>query len=174
MKYKDAIKLSMEYLAKDEKTIFIGYNVGFGSQGYGTLKGIPKEKKIETPLAENLMMGLAMGMALEGYRPIVFFERHDFMLNASDGIVNHLSKLEKMSKGQFNLPVIIRAVIGSKSPLYPGVQHIQDFTEAFEKMINFPIYRPANSAEIEKIYKEVKGLKKPVMIIEEKDLYEQE
>jgi len=97
MKYKDAIKQSMEMLAENENTIFLGYNIRYGSKAYGTLTNISNNKKIETPVAENLMVGLATGLALEGYRPIIYFERHDFMLNALDGIVNHLSKIERMS-----------------------------------------------------------------------------
>ena len=172
MIYKEAIKKSMEMLAKEENTIFLGYNVCFGSQGYGTLKDIPQNKKIETPLAESLMMGLGIGMSLEGYRPIIFFERHDFVLNALDGIVNHLDKLESMSKGQFKTPVIIRAVIGSKIPLNPGAQHTQDFTEAFRKMIKFPIYEPKNSQEVIRDYIKAYNSLNPTMVVERRDLYD--
>lgn len=174
MKYKDAVKKSMEMLALEENTVFLGYNVCFGSQAYGTLKDISKEKKIETPVAENLMMGLATGMALGGYRPVVFFERHDFILNALDGIVNHLSKIEKMSKGQFHTPVIIRAVVGSTNPINPGAQHTQDFSEVFKKIADFPVYEPMNSEEVNQVYEEVKRLKKPAMVIERRDLYDKE
>ena len=174
MTYKDSIKRAMETLAKDENAVFIGYNVKFGSQGYGTLKDIPKEKKIETPVAENLMIGLATGMALEGYHPVVFFERHDFMLNALDGIVNHLSKIEKMSLGQFNPSVIIRALVGSKNPLNPGIQHIQDFSKLFKDIVGFPVYEPKTSCEVEEAYNLAKDSKRPVMIIEWKDLYDKE
>ncbi|MDO8528373.1 MAG: hypothetical protein Q7S06_00590 [Nanoarchaeota archaeon] len=172
MKYKEAVKKSMEMLAGENNTLFLGYNICFGSKGYGTMTDIPDEKKIETPLAENLMIGLAMGMSLEGYHPIIFFERHDFMLIALDGIVNHLDKIESMSKGEFHMPVIIRAVIGSTAPLNPGPQHTQDFTEAFKKMIKFPIYEPKTPKEIIECYEKAKNSHTPVMIIEKKDLYE--
>jgi len=174
MKYKDAVKSSMEMLAKDERTFFIGYNIRRGSRAYGTLANVPAEKCIEMPVAENLMVGLATGMALEGYKPVVFFERHDFMLNALDSIVNHLSKLEEMSDGQFCVPVIIRAVIGSRKPIDCGPQHSQDFSEAFKSMVNFPVYRPKNSQEVRKAYKIAKNAKVPVMVIEERSLYENE
>ena len=172
MIYREAIKKSMEMLAKEKNTVFLGYNVCFGSKAYGTLNDIPQDKKIETPLAENLMMGLGMGMSLEGYRPVIFFERHDFVLNALDGIINHLDKLESMSKGQFTTPVIIRAVIGSKIPLNPGVQHTQDFTEAFRRMIKFPIYEPKNAQEVIRDYIKVNNSSGPSMIIERRDLYD--
>jgi len=174
MKYKDAIKQSMEMLAENENTIFLGYNIRYGSKAYGTLTNISNNKKIETPVAENLMVGLATGLALEGYRPIIYFERHDFMLNALDGIVNHLSKIERMSAGDYKTPVTIRAVIGSRYPLNPGPQHTQDFTEAFKKMIDFPIYEPKTSSEVIKTYEIVKNSKRPLMVIERRDLYEED
>ncbi|MCX6746792.1 MAG: hypothetical protein NTU63_01520 [Candidatus Pacearchaeota archaeon] len=174
MKYKDAVKKSMEMLAEKENVVFIGYNVNFGSQGYGTLKDVPKEKKIETPVAENLMIGLATGMALEGYHPVVFFERHDFMLNALDGIVNHLSKIEQLSLGEFAPSVIIRAVIGSRNPLNPGIQHMQDFSRAFKDLVDFPVYTPKTAYEVEEAYNKAKESKRPVMIIEWRDLYDEE
>lgn len=170
--YSEAIKKSMKMLAKDDKTIFLGYNIKFGSNAYGTLKDISDEKKIETPIAENLMIGLAIGMSLEGYKPVVFFERHDFMLIALDGIVNHLDKIEQMSEGEFKTPVIIRAVIGSKKPIDAGVQHTQDFTKAFKEMIKFLIYEPKTPEEIIEVYKKAKDSNVPVMIIEEKRLYD--
>ena len=60
------------------------------------------------PVAENLTMGVAIGLALRKARPVVIFQRMDFMLIASDAIINHLALMPKMSGGQFNLPVIIR------------------------------------------------------------------
>lgn len=174
MRYKEAVKKSMETLAQNEKAVFLGYNICFGSKAYGTLANVPDSQKTETPIAENLMIGLATGMALEGYHPLVFFERHDFVLNALDGIVNHVSKLEEMSKGQFSVPVIIRAVVGSKNPLHPGPQHTQDFTEIFKRILGFPVYTPTNSEEVLTAYNIAKNSTGPIMIIERRDLYDKE
>jgi len=171
MNYGEAIKKSMEILAQKQETIFLGYNISFGSKAYGTLKDVPDEKKIETPVAENLMSGLAIGLSLEGFKPVLFFERHDFMLVALDSIVNHLDKIESMSKGEFKTPVIIKAVIGSTNPIDPGPQHKQDFTEAFKKMINFPIFDPKTPSEVLEAYRFASESDKPVMIIERKGLF---
>jgi pyruvate dehydrogenase E1 component beta subunit len=174
MKYQEAIKQEMEELVKDDKVIFLGYNILYGSNAYGTLKDVPKEKCIETPVAENLMAGLAMGLAMEGYKPVLFFERHDFMLIALDSLVNHLSKMETMSKSQFKAPIIIRAVIGATKPLNPGPQHTQDFTKLFKNILQFPVYSLNNVKDIKKYYKEAKKFDKPRMLIEKKDLYNKE
>lgn len=174
MNYRDAIKRAMGSLAEDKKRIFLGYNILYGSQAYGTLSEVPKEQRLETPVAENLMVGLAAGMSLEGYKPVVFFERHDFLLNALDAIVNHVDKIGKLSHGQFSMPVMIRAVVGSKKPLNPGLQHTQDFTETLEKLISFPVINLKNPAQIISEYGRFKESNSPVMFIERRDLYDSE
>ena len=171
MLYKEALKNCMRMLAKEENTIFVGYNVNYGSRVYGTLVDIPESKCQEMPVAENLMTGVCIGMSLEGYKPILIFERHDFMLNALDAIVNHLDKISEMSDKQYTPKIIIRAIIGSKKPLYPGPQHIQDFTKIFKNLFSFPVYELGNVEEIMKYYTDAKSAKTPVMLIERKELY---
>ena len=172
MKYKDAVKQSMEMLARDEKTVFIGYNITRGSRAYGTLNNIPLEKCLETPVAENLMAGLSIGMSLEGYNPVLIFERQDFMLNALDALVNHLDKIESLSKGEFIPKVIVRAIVGSKKPINPGPQHMQDFSKFFKEFLHFPVYDSQTSQEVIDNYIEALASKRPSMMIERKDLYE--
>ena len=174
MKYKEAIKQAMGELARDKRTIFLGYNILFGSRAYGTLTDVPREMCRETPVAENLMAGLAIGMSLEGYRPVLFYERHDFILNALDSIVNHMDKIEAMSKGQFKTPVIIRAAVGAKEPLDPGAQHTQDFTRAFREMLTFPVLDLTSTAEVLDAYKKAMTMESPVMLVERRDLYDTE
>jgi len=172
MKYRDAIKQAMEALAQDQRTVFLGYNVLYGSRAYGTLNGVPKSMCIETPVAENLMAGLAIGMSLTGSRPVLFYERHDFVLNALDAIVNHLDKIESMSQGQFKTPVIIRATVGGSEPLHPGPQHTQDFTEAFRSMLSFPVLDLTTPAEVVAAYETAARLDSPIMLVERRDLYD--
>lgn len=170
MKYIDAVKFSMEMLAKDCNAIFIGYNVKYGS-AYATLKDIPEEQRLETPVAENLMAGLAMGMSLEGLRPVLFFERHDFIFNALDAIFNHMDIIETISDGQYSMPVIIRAVAGSIKPFYAGVTHTRNLTNVFRELFSFPVYAPETPAQVLKAYEIAKLSKSPVMISEKKELY---
>jgi pyruvate/2-oxoglutarate/acetoin dehydrogenase E1 component len=174
MKYKDAVKLSMEKLAQDPRIFFIGYNLKFGSHAYGSLKNISPERIIETPVAENLMAGLGMGMSLMGFHPVVIYERQDFMLNALDNLVNHVDKIHELSKGDFTCPVITRAIVGSKFPINPGPQHMQDFTDALRSMLKFPIYAPKTPEEVISAYQKVINSTSPCLIVEYRDLYENE
>ncbi len=175
MKYKDAVKISIDKFAKDEKALIIGYNTKFGPEATGTLVDVPDEKIIETPLAENLMGGLSVGLSLVGYKPILYFERFDFILNAIDSIVNHLDKIGNISKGQYKPKVIIRIVIGAKlKPFFTGHCHTQDFTEAMKKLVTFPVLKPLTSQEVIDAYKLAIKSDTSVMVIETKDLYEED
>jgi len=169
LSYKDAVCRAMDELG-DLGAIFIGYNVAKGD-AMGTLRGVSNEQKLETPVAENLMSGLAIGMSFEGLLPVLYFERHDFMLVAMDAIVNHIDKIERISHGEYKVPVIIRAVTADAGPFYSGITHSQDFTEVFKKAVSFPIYDPKNGTEVLESFQKAISSGKPAMIIERKSLY---
>lgn len=174
MTYKEELTTAMDSLAKDLKARFIGYGVRYGGKAMGTLKNVPEHQLIETPVAENLMVGLAVGMALRGFKPLVFIERFDFILNAADAIVNHLDKLARMSKGEFAPGVILRVVVGNKKkPLYTGETHTQDFTEAFRKMLWMSVIATPHDMGAQEAYGYAEAAQRrgeSTMIIERKDL----
>lgn len=166
LSYKQAIAESMKKLAA-KGAIFIGYNVVHGN-AMGALEDVPDEQKLETPVAENLMTGLAIGMSFEGFLPVLYFERHDFMLVAADAIGNHMSAIERISHGQYKVPVIIRSVVADGGPFYSGPTHSQDFTSLFEQLVSFPVIDPANADEMVAAYKYAASSGHPVMIIDRK------
>lgn len=176
MTLKDYLNETYSALAENPKVRFIGYNTAKGSRMYGSLVGVPESSCIEAPVAENLMMGMAIGMALEGYKPIVCFERHDFLLLALDALVNHADKLSYISNDQFKLPILVRCIVGSKVPLNPGVQHCNDYTTALVHMVqNTPVF-VADSVQryedaLASVGKQGSGV---VIIIEYKDDYGKE
>ena len=176
MTYQQAIKERCEEYAKNEKVRYIGYNTSFGSRMYHTLDAISVNQCIESPVAENLMLGLAMGMCLENYRPVVCFERHDFMLLAMDAIINHLDKMPWISGDQFKFPVIIRAIVGSTTPINPGPMHSQDYTSSLRLALKHtPVYVPKTQMELKRAWSDV-GLTESgtVIIVEYKDDYNKE
>lgn len=134
MTYKQAITFAMTELAADPAVCFVGYGITHG-KAMGTLANVNPAQLIETPVAENLMVGLATGLALRGRKPVVFIERCDFLLNAMDAIVNHLVKIDLMSRGEFKPAIILRIVVGnSQKPLFTGETHIQDFSDVLWRM----------------------------------------
>jgi len=167
--YKDAMNLVMTELG-EAGAIFIGYNVARGD-AMGTLKGVPADQKLETPVAENLMSGLAIGMSFEGFLPVLYFERHDFMLVAADAIGNHIDKIERISHGEYKVPVIIRAVEAFGGPFYSGPTHHQDFTGVMKELVDFPVFDPVTGVDVLKAFRGAKESGRPAMIIERKSRY---
>ena len=151
----------------EEGAIFIGYSLLPGD-AMGTLKNVPDDQKIETPVAENLMVGLAIGMSFEGFKPVVYFERHDFMLVAADAIGNHIDKIERISHGEFKVPVILKTVVDDGGLFYSGPTHSQNFTRLFREMVDFPVLEPLSSEEALEMYRYAKDSEGPVMIVEHK------
>lgn len=136
IKYKSELIKSMKYLGNKKDTIFIGQSIKFtGNAIYNTLTEVPNEKKIEVPVFEDTQMGMSLGLALNGFVPITCYPRFDFLIVAFNQLVNHLDKIKFMSEKQFNPKIIIRTSIGSKHPLNGGVQHTQDYTEVFKKVL---------------------------------------
>ena len=170
--FNEAVTQAMTELGKKEDTIFIGYNVGsnFGN-AMGNFKNIEDSKKIETPVAENLMSSLAMGLALEEYKPIVYYERHDFMMVAMDSLVNHVSQIERISHQDFKTPIIFRTVVADEGPFYSGPTHSQDFTNIFRQILSFPVLEPQTPEEVLEYYDYAYEAKFPVMIVEKKSKF---
>ena len=155
MKYFDEIKSSMEWLARDPRTVFIGQAVEVpGTAMSNTVKDIPIGRRIELPVAEELQMGMTIGLALQGQVPVSIYPRWNFLLLAANQLVNHLDKLGVMSNGGFQPRVIIRTSIGSQRPLHPQFQHIGDFTDAFRLMCTtVEVIRLDEPAQIVPAYK---------------------
>lgn len=136
MKYFDELKRAMSFLAEHPKTIFIGQSIKYEGTGlYDSLSHIPEEKRLELPVAEYFQTGLANGMAIEGLIPVSTYPRWNFLLMATDQIVNHLDKFTTMSNGKCSPKVIIRVAVGSEYPVDPQCQHKGNFSDAFRKML---------------------------------------
>ena len=170
MTYKDEITMGNTQLAQDPKTRFIGYGLTKG-RAMGTLSGVPENQIVEMPVAENLLLGVAIGMTLTGLKPVVFIERMDFLMNCMDALVNHLDKIKDISQGEFDPKVIIRCIVGNtKKPLYTGATHVQDFSEALRKMVNIPVYQLTDPGMAKVTYSVVPERAKSAIIVEYKDL----
>jgi hypothetical protein len=169
MSFKEAIIQSMDDLASDG-AVFIGYNVTHG-HAMDTLKNISNEQLIETPVAENLMAGLGIGISFENTKAVIYYERHDFMYVAADAIGNHIAKIHRISHGEYSVPVIIRAIVSDAGPFYSGPTHSQDLTSMFREVVDFPIFEPKNAKEVLIAYKKARMAKGPVMIVERKSCY---
>lgn len=169
--YRDHLIGAMEMLAEHPKTRIVGYNASCG----GTTNCFPPDRRPEMPLAEALCAGVATGLALGGFIPVLWLERMDFILHSLDQIVNHLDKLAQLSDGIHKPAVIIRVCVGNKAtPLLTGPTHCQDFSVPLRSMLSMPVINLKWSTSIVSEYR--KALEnamngKSTMLVEYKDLY---
>jgi len=135
--YFDELQRSMTWLAEQGDTIFMGQAVSVpGTAMFNTLSQVHPDQMIELPVAEEMQLGMAIGLAISGAVPIAIYPRWNFLLLAVNQLVNHLDRIAHISNEEYLPKVIIRTSIGSERPLHPQHQHIGDFTEAFKLMLN--------------------------------------
>ena len=165
----------MNYLAKNERTIFLGQAVKVpGTSMSNTFKEINPNKLIELPVAEEMQMGITNGLAINGLIPVSVFPRWNFLLLAMNQLINHLDKIKLMSNDGYKTKVIIRTGIGSERPLHPQYQHVGDFTDAVKKMCtNIEIIRLNEVKDIFPSYKKALEREdgKSTIVVEYGDYY---
>lgn len=147
--YKDALTDAMTFLGQKDNTIFIGQQIVYaGNPMSTTLTNVSKEKMIELPVMEETQMGMSLGLSMTGKTVISFYPRWDFIVSATNQLVNHVDKYEIMTGKKAN--ILIRLGKGSDVPLDPGVQHKNSYFNEFKSMcpnINFH-----NLTETDNIY----------------------
>ena len=166
---------AMKYLSDQKNTIFLGQATAVpGTIMFNTLSKVKKNKIIEFPVAEEMQMGVTLGLSLNGYVPVSLFPRQNFLLLALNQLVNHLDKLSEIAEKKNLYKFIIRTSIGSERPLNPQHQHIGDFSEALSLMCTnieiIVIHEPKN---IFKSYKKAYNRKdgKSTLLIEYGDYF---
>ena len=175
MKYFDELKKAMDWLGEKPDTLFLGQAVEYeGTAMTNTIKDVNVNKKLEMPVNEDMQMGMTIGMALNGTVPISIFPRWNFLLLASNQIVNHLDKIKIMSNNEYQPKIIIRTAIGSQRPLHPQYQHIGDFTGGFKAMCDWvDIIRLDEPSQIFESYKYAyeRTDNRPTILVEWGDYY---
>ena len=175
MKYVAELTKSMDFLAKDKRIIFLGQAVAYPGTGMtNTLKNVSKEKLYELPVAEEMQMGLTIGLALNNFVPVSIYPRWNFLLLATNQLVNHLDKIKVMSNGKFKTKAIIRTSVGSERPLHPQYQHVGDFTDSIQKVCKeIEIIRLEEAREILPAYKKALTREdgKSTILVEYGDFY---
>ena len=171
MSYFDELTRAMTYLSSDERTVFLGQQVEYSGSGiYGSLKHVPLKKRIEMPIAEDMQLGISIGLSLMGKIPVSIYPRFDFLLCATNQLVNMLDKIQDFS--DYRPKVIIRTAVGSTSPLFPGIQHCGDYTMGFRHLLKNVIVIELNYPEsIVPSYRRALKCKESVLLIEKQNNY---
>lgn len=145
--YKDALTDAMTYLGQQENIVFIGQQIVYaGNPMSTTLTNVSKDLMIELPVMEETQMGMSLGLAMQGKNVITFYPRWDFIILASNQLINHIDKFEIMTGKKINL--LIRLGKGSDKPLDPGHQHKGNYFEQYKSMcpnITFHDLKDANT-----------------------------
>ena len=166
MTVREAIAQEMEKLSKIPEVVFLGENVINSGRIYHTLDQVPIDRCIEMPIAENLIAGAAIGLALAGFFPICIFQRMDFMLIAADQIINHACQMEKMCGRKMELPILFRTIKAElNEKFFVGHQHSKDFTYIFEPHLStfvIPHTIPCST-----IYQLMIKRMKPTLVVED-------
>lgn len=137
MKYFDELKKTMEWLGEKSDTFFIGQAVEVpGTAMFNTLKDVESDKRLEVPVFEDTQMGMSLGLALNGLKVISIYPRWNFLLCATNQLVNHVDKFPLIEPSSKTNNIIIRTAVGSERPLHPGYQHIGNYSEAFKLILD--------------------------------------
>jgi len=122
-----------QLLENDERVVLIGQGLWspwyVGNTCKGLLDRFGKDRIIDTPVSENGITGMAIGMAISGMRPILVFPRMDFLMYAMDPIVNEASKWHLMSGGRSKVPIVFWSIINRGN--CQAAQHSQDLRWMF-------------------------------------------
>ena len=177
MKYFDELKRTMEWLATQPKTLFVGQTVaGPGTFMFSTLKDVSPEKTLEMPINESFQMQFTIGLALTGLIPISVYPRQNFLLIAASDMVNMLDKIPAISSNELLPRVLIRVAVGPDSPVHPGHQHVGNYAEAFRRMFtSIDVVELNEPAEIFPAYKHAleRTDNKSTLLIEHGNYYNQ-
>ena len=132
--YFESLCAAMKMLA-DDGYVFTGQTVlAPGTAMHSTFRDVPAEQRLEFPVAENMQLGFATGIALSGGKVCTCYPRINFFLEALPQLLQHLDKIPLFS--DYRPRVIIRTSVATKIPLDPGVQHIGDYSAAIEAMLS--------------------------------------
>jgi pyruvate dehydrogenase E1 component beta subunit len=172
--YIEALTLALtEEMDRDETVFIAGEEVG---QYLGTLqltKGFlakyGDKRVVDTPISEAGIIGLGIGSAMAGLRPVCEMMRMDFALPAYDQIAQHAAKIRYMFGGQFKVPMVIRGPSGIGNQL--SAQHSQALEVLFAHCPGLKVAVPATPADAKGLMKSAIRDDNPVVVLESLQMY---
>lgn len=162
-----------EALEADPAVFLMGQEVGRYGGVYQATAGLRErfgpERVRDTPIAEQTMLGAAVGAAAMGARPIVEVMFMDFIACGMDAIVNHGAKLRHMTGGQLKVPLVIRTQAGSGT--HHGCQHSQMLESWFVHVPGLLLALPSTPADVKGLFRTAVQSDDPVLMVEQRTLY---
>jgi pyruvate dehydrogenase E1 component beta subunit len=174
MTYRDALNLALkEEMRRDPTVVTWGEDVALYEGSFKVTRGLlaefGEERVKDTPISENTIIGVAIGAAMGGVRPVAELMTVNFALLAMDQLINHMTKMRYMFGGQTHLPIVVRAPGGGGSQL--AAQHSQSLETFFMHAPGMHVAVPATPADAKGLLKSAIRDNNPVMFLEHELLY---
>src|ERR671919_843306 len=160
-------------LAEDDSVVVFGEDVGTLGGVFRITDGIARDlgddRCFDTPLAESGIVGVALGMAMNGFRPVVEMQFDAFAYPAFEQVVSHVAKMRNRTRGSVGVPMVIRVPYAGG---IGGVEHHCDSSESYyAHTAGLKVYTPATVADGYRMLREAIDSDDPVMFMEPKKLY---
>jgi pyruvate dehydrogenase E1 component beta subunit len=174
LRYRDALNAALrEELRRDERVFLMGEDIGVFGGAFKVTDGLLDEfgeKRVrDTPISENTIVGMGVGAAMAGLRPVVELMTINFALLAFDQIVNHAAHIHYMFGGQVRVPLVVRMPQGAGHQLGPTHSHC--FEALFLHVPGLLVAAPATAADAKGLLKTAIRDENPVIFIEHESLY---
>lgn len=171
--YIEAIRETQSAEMQRDPDVFIaGEDVGVMGSAFGQTAGLLKEfgmqRVVDTPISESAIIGLGVGAAAMGLRPILVIDFIDFMAVCMDEVLNQASKLRYMLGGQVKIPLVIRSQIGAG--IGAAAQHSQSLEAFFTHMPGMKTVAAATPGDVKGLLTAAIRDDNPVLFIEHKTL----
>lgn len=162
-----------EEMARDENVLVLGEDVGKGHGCFKVTNGLYEkygaDRVVDTPISEAGFVGMGVGMAICGLRPVVEIMFADFIYCAADQVVNQAAKICYMTGGQVKVPMVIRCPIGAGGSY--AAQHSQSIQAVMAQFPGLKIALPSTAQEAKGLLKTAIRDNNPVIFLEHKREY---
>lgn len=163
----------LEEMRRDERVILMGEDIGVYGGVYGATRGLMRifgeDRVRDTPISEAAIVGMAVGAAMTGLRPVPEIMYMDFTSQAADAIVNHAAKFRYMSGGQLTVPLVVRTPAGGRVGY--AAQHSQCLEAWYTHIPGLKVVMPSTPTDARGLLKSAIRDDNPVIFIEHKAMY---
>src|SRR6058998_922844 len=172
--YLEAIREALaEEMRRDPKVFVLGEDVGAYGGAFGATQGLFEEfgeaRVLDTPISESAIVGISIGAALRGYRPVAEMQFADFIACGFDQIVNQAATLRFRYGGRTSVPIVVRAPSGGN--VGGGLYHSQNPEAWFVHRAGIKVVAPATPFDAKGLLKAAIRDDNPVIYFEHKYLY---
>ena len=172
--YLEAIREGMrDEMRRDQRVMILGEDVGAKGGVFGATEGLQKEfgewRVMDSPLAESCIVGVCIGAAMNGMRPVAEIQFQDFILPAVDQIISEAAKMRYRSNNDWSVPMVVRAPFGGG--IHGALYHSQSLEAMFCSVPGLKVVVPSTPYDAKGLLVSAMRDPDPVMFFEHKKTY---